>query len=315
MAQRRGAQDAEPEGGGHGEHAGADHPQVHRPPADRGGQRAPGREQDPRPRRKPGRSARRRPRRRAAAPGRAGRRPRCSARPTMTAAAAPMMSRSLAAARRLAAAADRGAAGPGGTRSTASPAVITAKPAPAASSGTASPRCCGERARRGGARDAADACAGDGPAQGRGPSGGTGEPAETRGPHHAVARPRRRAGRRAGAGKLPARACASSRGRHQQACGQRDPPGAEAISQRPGGHGHRQAGQPGRGQHHPLLESGQAEPVGVDRQDRDQRELGGRAGQDETVDQQAERPAPSPVARVMMSSSLEVPRVSWHRSV
>jgi hypothetical protein len=139
--------------------------------------------------------------------------------------------------------------------------------------------------------DAADAGAGHGAAQGRRAAGHrAGQPAQARGPHHAVAGPEGQPGREQDREVAGQRLRRASR-RHQQARGQRDTPGAEPVGQGPGRHGHDQGGEPGRAEHHALLEPGQAEPVGVHGHDRHQGELGGRAHQDQGADQQAEQPA------------------------
>jgi hypothetical protein len=155
--------------------------------------------------------------------------------------------------------------------------------------GDGQPEVLGERAGDGGSGHPADAGAGHRSAQGRRPARRVGEPAQPGGPHRAVAgpegEPSGEQGREAAGDGLR-----EDRGGHQQASGQGDPPGAEPVGQRAGGHRHSQRGEPGRAEHHPLLESGQAELAGVDGHDRDERELSGRAGQDQPVDQRAEQP-------------------------
>ena len=102
----------------------------------------------------------------------------------------------------------------------------------------------------------ADAGRGHGAAQGGRPAGhGAGQPAQAGGPHHAVAGPERQPGREQG-GKVAGQGLARGRQGHQQTRGQGDAPGAEPVGQGPGRHGHDQGGEPGRAEHHPLLESG-----------------------------------------------------------
>ena len=75
-------------------------------------------------------------------------------------------------------------------------------------------------------------------------------------------------------------------------------PAAQSVSLRapnrseraPAGTRDGEGGEPGRAEHHTLLDAGQAEPVGIDGKDRHDRVLGGGTGQDEPVDEEAEQP-------------------------
>ena len=80
------------------------------------------------------------------------------------------------------------------------------------------------------------------------------------------------------------------RDRHQPAGPEREPARAEPVGQDPGRQRDGEGGEPGRAEHHALLDAGQAEPVGVDGKDRHHRVLGGGTGQDEPVDEEAEQP-------------------------
>src|SRR5260221_582411 len=54
----------------------------------------------------------------------------------------------------------------------------------------------------------------------------------------------------------------------------------------------REGGEPSRTEHHPWVEPGEAEQAGIGGHDGDDRELGGRVGKAEAVDEDGEHPPP-----------------------
>ena len=205
------------------------------------------------------------------------------------AAAATIVRRSAVAARRLLPIRAGGAGAMTRSRSSPRASVSTAKPAATTRNGLTRPKYWTATPDRAGPTTPPGPGAGDRPAEPGPARRGLGQPGQPRGPDHGEADPEPQPRRQQERERAGHRLC-EHRDRHQPAGPEREPARAEPVGEGPGRHRDGKGGEPGRAEHHALLDAGQAELVGIDGKDRHHRVLGGGTGQDEAVDEEAEQP-------------------------